>query len=119
MQPKNFKDEILRKLDNSLTYMKRSVDYVKSHPKWSYVFKVMSDDDYSHAEQLYKMFLDLSLDIKDQEAYVNSIRDSLIEAFASKTRKIESYKVTYDLVIGSLDPPIKEEETSNGNITNE
>lgn len=117
MNPKNFKDEILRELDHSLDYAKRSIDSMKSHPKWSYAFKVISDDCYSHAEQLYKMFMELCLESsKDQENYMKSIRDPLIESFASKTSLIEGYRVTYDMISVSIEPS-EEGDTGDGNKT--
>ena len=110
MNPKYFKDKIYLELNDSQDYIKKAIDSIKSHPKWSYTFKVMSDDRYIHAEQLYKMFLDLYLESNDQEAYLNSLRDAIVEMFASKTRTIDGYRATYDLISGSLEP---DEETGD------
>lgn len=98
MNPKYFKDKIFMELDASNEYIKKALDLLKSNPKWSYAFKIMSDDRYSHAEQLYKIFMELYLESNDQETYLNSIRDSIIETFASKTRLIDGYRATYELV---------------------
>ena len=108
MNPKYFKDKIYEELLNSLDYMKKSIDHCKSNPKWSYTFKVMSEDRYDHAEQLYKMFLDLYLDSTDQQAYFNSLRDAIVEMFASMTRNIEGYRATYDVLA-----KVSEEETGD------
>lgn len=108
MNPKYFKDKIYVELNEALEYMKRSIDSVKSYPKWSYTFKVMSDDRYSHAEQLYKMFLELYLISNDQETYLNSLRNTIVEMFAEKTMLIEGYRATYDIFAKT-----SEEETGN------
>lgn len=108
MNPKYFKDKIYVELNEAQEYMKKSLDSIKSHPKWSYTFKVMSDERYNHAEQLYKMFLELYLESEDQEAYLNSLRDAIVEMFASKTRMIEGYRATYDILAKS-----SEEETGD------
>lgn len=108
MNPKYFKDKIYIELNEAQEYMKKSLDSIKSHPKWSYTFKVMSDERYNHAEQLYKMFLELYLESIDQEAYLNSLRDAIVEMFATKTRMIEGYRATYDILAES-----SEEETGD------
>ena len=112
MNPKYFKDKIYTELNESEEYMKKAIDSIKSYSKWSYTFKVMSDDRYSHAEQLFKMFMELYVDSKDQETYLNSLRDAIVEMFASKTRLIDGYKATYELIGGLTEPD--NEETSNG-----
>lgn len=109
MNPKYFKDKIYIELNESCEYMKRAIDSMKSYPKWSQIFKIMSDERYAHAEQLYKMFMELYLDSEDQETYLNSLRDVIVETLASKTRIIDGYRATYDLIIGP-----DEEETHNG-----
>ena len=98
MNPKYFKDKIYVELNEALEYMKRSIDSIKSHPKWSFTFKIMSDERYDHAENLYKMFLELYLESNDQETYLNSLRDAIVEMFATKTRSIEGYRATYDIL---------------------
>ena len=108
MNPKYFKDKIYTELNESCDYMKKAIDSMKSHPKWSYTFKVMSDERYAHAEQLYKMFMELYLESNDQETYLNSIRDAIVEMLATNTRLIEGYRATYDLLT---------ETTSDGNTT--
>lgn len=108
MNPKYFKDKIYTELKESCDYMKKAIDSMKSHPKWSYAFKVMSDERYAHAEQLYKMFMEFYLESNDQETYLNSIRDAIVEMLATNTRLIEGYRATYDLLT---------ETTSDGNTT--
>ena len=117
MQSKNFKDRIAAELDSSYDFIKESLNCMKSYPKWSEVLKDISDDKYKHATQLYKMFMELYLDTKDHDAYMNSLRDAIIEMFASKSRMIDGYRATYDLIVGSSEP-LEEEETQNErNIT--
>ena len=98
MNPKYFKDKIYVELNEAQEYMKKAIDSIKSHPKWSFTFKIMSDERYDHAENLYKMFLELYLESNDQEAYLNSLRDVIVEMFATKTRSIEGYRATYDIL---------------------
>lgn len=112
MQSKNFKDRITVELDSSYDYIKESLNCMKSYPKWSEVLKNISDDKYEHATKLYKMFMELYLDTLDHDAYINSLRDAIIEIFATKTRLIDGYRATYDLIIGSSEPP-REEEIQN------
>ena len=115
MKPKYFKDKIYTELKESCDYMKKAIDSMKSHPKWSYAFKVMSDERYQHAEQLYKMFIELYVESTDQETYLNSLRDTIVETLATQTRLIEGYRVTYDLIAGSSEP--HNEENDNGDTT--
>jgi len=98
MNPKYFKDKIYTELNEAQEYMKKAIDSIKSHPKWSFAFKIMSDERYDHAENLYKMFLELYLESNDQETYLNSLRDAIVEMFATKTRSIEGYRATYDIL---------------------
>ena len=107
MNPKYFKDKILVELNESCEYMKKAIDSMKSHPKWSSAFNVMSEERYAHAEQMYRMFMELYVASDDHETYLNSIRDAIVETFASKTRLIDGYRATYDLIKGS-------EETGDG-----
>lgn len=99
MQSKNFKDRIMAELDSSYDFIKESINCMKSYPKWSETLKNISDDKYDHAMQLYRMFIELYLDTKDHDAYMNSIRDATIEMFATKSRKIDDYRITYDMII--------------------
>ncbi|MBP5595056.1 MAG: hypothetical protein J6Y02_06715 [Pseudobutyrivibrio sp.] len=110
MNPKYFKDKIYVELNESQEYMKKSLDSIKSHPKWSPIFKTMSDERYAHSEQLYKMFLELYLESTDQENYLNSLRDAIVEMFASKTRSIECYRATYDILAENSEKEITDEE---------
>ena len=99
MNPKYFKDKIFAELNASYEYIKLSIDALKIDSKWSESFKIMSDDRYKHAMELYKMFMQLYTKSKEHDAYMNSIRDAIIETFASQTQKIDGYKATYDLIV--------------------
>lgn len=112
MQSKNFKDRIAAELESSYDFIKESLNCMKSYPKWSEVLKNISDDKYEHATQLYKMFIELYLDTKDHDVYMNSLRDAIIEMFANKSRMIDGYRATYDLIAGSSEP-LDEEEIQN------
>lgn len=112
MQSKNFKDRIATELESSYDFIKESLNCMKSYPKWSSILKEISDNKYEHATILYKMFMELYLDTKDHDAYMNSLRDTIIEMFATKTRNIDGYRATYDLIIGSTEL-LNDEETQN------
>ena len=113
MNPKYFKDKIYTELLESCEYMKKAIDSVKIHPKWSYAFRIMSDERYAHAEQLYRMFMELYLESTDQETYLNSLRDAIVETLAAKTRLIEGYRATYDLIVNPTEE-IQNESNSTG-----
>ena len=113
MNPKYFKDKIYTELLESCEYMKKAIDSVKLHPKWSYTFKIMSDERYAHAEQLYRMFMELYLESTDQETYLNSLRDTIVETLATKTRLIEGYRATYDLIVNPAEET-QDESNSTG-----
>jgi len=116
MNPKYFKDKIYVELNESCEYMKKCIDSLKINPNWSEIFKRMSDDRYNHAVELYKIFMDIYVGSNDQGTYLNSLRDMIVGMFADKTRLIDGYKATYDLVTGSSEP--HDEETDNGDNTN-
>lgn len=109
MNPKYFKDKIFVELNESMDYMKRAIDSMKSNPKWSNIFKTMSDDRYNHAELLYKMFLEFYLESDDQEIYLNSLRDAIVEMFASKTINIDGYRATYDVLAKTSEKETEDE----------
>ena len=44
------------------------------------------------------MFLEFYLESNDQETYLNSLRDAIVEMFAKQTRIIDGYKATYDVL---------------------
>lgn len=111
MNVKYFKDRIFRELEDSYEYMKKSLDSIKINSEWSNIFKLMSDNSYKHAIELYKMFMGLYAETKDQDNYMNSIRDVIIEHLAMMTQKIDGYKATYDLL------SISEEMPNGRNIT--
>lgn len=100
MYPKYFKDKIYGELEASCTYLKKAMDALKSYPEWGEKFKEMSDDRYKHALSLYAMFMDFYKQSKDQDTYINSIRDSIIETIATQSHRLESYKTTYDIMSG-------------------
>ena len=114
MNPKYLKDKITVELESSYNYMKESINLIKVNKKWSNTFRVISDDKYEHAEQLYKIFMELYMDSRHQDTYINSIRDAVIETFAAKTRTIEDYRATYDLI---TEEPHIEEEQNERDIT--
>lgn len=111
MNPKYFKDKIFEELNASVSYLKKALDSVNTYPEWAEKFKAISDDRYKNVLSLYAMFLQLYKDSKEPETYLNSIRDSIIEQIIEQSQKIESYKVTYDLLTDSL--------KSDKEITNE
>lgn len=99
MHPKYFKDKIYGELEESCSYLKRAMDAFKTnHHEWAEKFKSMSDDRYKHAMALYGMFMDLYKESKEQDTYINSIRDSIIEGIAAQSSILEGYKTTYEIM---------------------
>lgn len=100
MYPKYFRDKIAEELNASCDYLKKALDFSKEHVEWAKKFYSMSDDRYKHAIALYAMFIQLYKDSKETDTYMNSIRDGIIGNFNSYSNKVESYKMTYNLLIG-------------------
>ena len=103
MYPKYFKDKIFEELNASYEYLKKALDSMKSYPEWAEKFKSMSDDRYKNALTLYAMFMKFYKDSRNQDTYINSIRDNIIENFTAQMQKIESYRITYDLMMNPSD----------------
>lgn len=101
MYPKYFRDKIYSELEASCSYLKKAMDSLKTHPEWGEKFKEMSDDRYKHALSLYAMFMDLYKESKDQDTYINSVRDNIIEGMASKSHILDGYKATYEVMSGT------------------
>ena len=97
MNPKYFKDQICDELDGACDYLKKAIDCMKSHPEWSKKFKTMSEAEEHHATELYKMFMDWYTD-NNQDGYAQSIRECIMGCFSESMRKLEDYKVTYEMM---------------------
>ena len=102
MYPKYFRDKISNELEATCTYLKKALDAVKCHPEWSEKFKQMSDDRYKLALSLYGMFMELYKESKEQDTYINSVRDGIIDNITAQSQKIESYKMSYNLMLGKV-----------------
>lgn len=100
MYPKYFKDKIYGELEASCSYLKKAMDSLKTHPEWGEKFKSMADDRYKHALSLYAMFMEYYKQSEDQDTYINSIRDNIIEIIATQSRMLESYRATYEVMSG-------------------
>ena len=101
MYPKTIKDEIFKELNNSCEYLKKAIDCIKLNTEWAKKFKAISDDKYKAALSLYGIFLEMYINSKESETYLNSLRDSIIDYITTLSQKIKSYKDTYDLLINS------------------
>lgn len=103
MHPKYFKDKIIEELNAACDYLKKALDVAISHPTWAKKFVSMSEDRYNHVLYLYAMFMQLYKDSEDSDTYMNSIRDGIIDGISNTHQKMESYKMAYELLIGSSD----------------
>lgn len=99
MYPKYFKDKIYNELEATCAYLKKALDSSKNHSDWAEKFKQMSDDRYKHALTLYGMFMELYKESEERDTYINSIRDAIIDNITVQSQKIESYKMTYELLM--------------------
>jgi len=98
MNIKYFKDQICDELDGACDYLKKSIDYSVSKPKWSACFERMADMEQEHATSLYKMFMELYTESEGKDSYMTQMRDSIMECFSTKMRKIEDLKATHDIM---------------------
>ena len=99
MHPKYFKDQICEELEGASCYLKKAIDMMKSHPEWADKFKTMSEAEQHHATELYKMFMELYAESQGKDAYMTTMRDSIMDCFSQQMRKIEDYKTTYDMMM--------------------
>ena len=57
----------------------------------------MADMEQGHATTLYKMFMEMYTE-NNGEHYLSQMRDSIMDCFSTKMRKIEDLKATYALM---------------------
>ena len=98
MTPRYFKEQICDELEGSCNYLKRAIDCMKKHPQWSKTFKRMSEMEQDHATALYKMFMEMYTEAEKKDAWMEQMRDGIMECFASNMRRIEDLKATYSLM---------------------
>ena len=98
MDAKWFKDHICDELEGATCYWKQAIDTMKSYPEWSKTFAKMADMEQDHATHLYKMFMDMYTDTEGASPYMKTMRDGIMNCFSTSMRKIEDYKVTYDMM---------------------
>lgn len=58
----------------------------------------MAEMEQGHATSLYKMFMELYTESEGKDAYMTQMRDSIMECFSTKMRKIEDLKATHDIM---------------------
>lgn len=98
MNPKYFKDQICEELEGACDYLKKAMDTSTAHPEWSEHFKNMAEMEQQHATTLYKMFMEMYTETQGKDAYMSAIRDSIMDCFSLRMRKIEDLKSAYDIL---------------------
>lgn len=98
MNPKYFRDQICEELEGACDYLKKAIDTLSEHPDWSEHFTRMAEMEQQHATTLYKMFIELYAKSQGKDAYLSALRDSIMDCFSTRMRKIEDYKTTYDMM---------------------
>ena len=98
MNPKYFRDQICEELEGACNYLKKAIDTIAANPVWSEHFKKMSEMEQEHATTLYKMFMEMYTKSQGKDTYMTTMRDSIMECFSLRMRKIEDYKTTYDMM---------------------
>lgn len=113
MTPRYFKEQICDELEGSCDYLKRAIDCVKRHPDWSKTFMHMAEMEQDHATTLYKMFMEMYTEAEKKDAWMEQIRDGIMECFAIKMRKIEDLKATYGLMENTEKKTVETSKPSN------
>mgnify|MGYP002525607692 CR=1 FL=1 len=116
MNAKWFKDHICDELKGAECYLKQSIDTMKSYPEWSETFYKMADMEQDHATNLYKMFMDMYTDTEGTDPYMKTMRDCIMDCFSTSMRKIEDYKVTYDMMVKQEARGIGYERNISGSV---
>ena len=98
MDAKWFKDHICDELEGAACYWKEAIDTMKAYPEWSGTFAKMADMEQDHATHLYKMFMDMYTNTDSPTPYMKTMRDGIMSCFSTLMRKIEDYKVTYEMM---------------------
>lgn len=98
MNAKYFKDQICDELDGACDYLKKAIDYVKANAVWSKEFHKMADMEQEHATTLYKMFMQLYAESEVKDIYLTQVRDTIMDCFSTRMRKIEDLKSTLDIL---------------------
>lgn len=100
--PLNFikflKDRVSEELDGSLQYLKKALDIMPTNTERAELLKNIAIDKQKHATELYRMFMQYFSEECFEDPYSISIRDSLMDIFSDKMRKVEDIKVTYSLM---------------------
>lgn len=97
MTARYFKDQICEELDGACDYLKKALDSFVQHPEWAEHFRDMADMEQEHATTLYKMFMEMYAKSQGKDSYMTSVRDSIMDCFSTKMRKIEDLKSTYEI----------------------
>lgn len=95
---KYLKDKVSEELDSSLQYLKKALDVMPDNSDRSELLKNIAIDEQRHATELYRMFMQYFSESGFDDTYSISIRDSLMDIFADKMRKVEDVKVTYRMM---------------------
>lgn len=98
MNARYFKEQICEELDGASCYLKKAIDYMKTHPDWSRKFVEMSEAEQQHATNLYKMFIEMYAESQGKDSYLTSMRDGIMDCFSKNMRKIEDLKTTLSMM---------------------
>lgn len=99
MNPRYFKEQICDELEGAVDYLKKALDTFAAHPEWAEQFRDMADMEQEHATTLYKMFMELYTEEMPKAAWMESMRDGIMDCFSKYMRKIENCKATYSMMM--------------------
>lgn len=98
MQPRYFKDQMYIEFEASVGYLKNAIDYIVSNPKWSMIFKQMSEARLRDANNLYKMFIEFYVESENKDAYLSSLRDAIMDVYSKENKKIDDLLAIYKMI---------------------
>ena len=109
MNPRYFKEQICEELDGASCYLKKAIDCHKSNPEWIDKFVEMAEAEQHHATTLYKMFIEMYAETNGEDSHMSALRDSIMDCFSTKMRKIEDLKTTLSMM--THEEKVKETKT--------
>ena len=98
MSPRYFKEHICEELEDASHYLIKAIDCMSHHPEWSKTFIKLSNDEETHATDLYRMFMEMYTTTENRDRMLESMRDGIMKCFSDNMRRIEDLKATYGLM---------------------
>lgn len=108
MQSRYFKDQMYIEFEASIGYLKNAIDHVITNPRWSIIFKEMSEARLRDANNLYRMFMELYVESENKDAYLASLRDAIMDVYSKENKKVDDLLAIYKIVTNN------QEEVSHG-----